>query len=368
MAFEELKKMFDENAASGDSKKITYFWFLAAAEFDKTDDLQFAKYLIEENMLEAKDKYGRTPLSFLQGTADSKFVKFLVDSGADVNAVAFPGEEDESDETSELFARNRYLTPLRAAAEAGDCKSVKILFDAGADIEACGGMFWTSPLATAAMNNDCAMINLLLDLGADINVSHWGEIPGTALTYALENNSVEAVNLLLERGADATIEDGFGHSPEMVAALYCDLKLAEKIKEVADAQRCEAVNSQSRCEKYDASKKEARSFKQFIWYYLKSKNLKRSEVYDRSEIQKQHFSKLLNTECNPSFTTAVQLAFGFSLTSDEASEFLMSAHFAFDGSDFDNEIKRLLDKKVKFTEANCELYEKFRRPLKDSKK
>ncbi|WP_191015415.1 hypothetical protein [Treponema zioleckii] len=52
----------------------------------------------------------------MQGNADSKFVKFLVDSGADVNAVAFPDEEDESDETSELYARNRYLMPKPTAS------------------------------------------------------------------------------------------------------------------------------------------------------------------------------------------------------------------------------------------------------------
>lgn len=332
-----------------DRSDVGLLWEAAACDFRNSGDLQFARYLVEENLLEARNSFGETPLIYLQNSRmKSGFIKFLIDSGANVNETADATDEDAVYQDERDWCV--YITPLCAAVKARNYECVKVLVDAGACIEMGGGFFCAPPLAFAARNNDCAMIKLLLDLGADVN-GH-GDDPTTPFHYALLYNSVDAANLLLERGADATLDDLLGFSSEILAAEYCDFEFAEKIKKIADAQRSKKW-----------SKKGARTFSQFIHDYISTKKLKASDIYKRAGIDRKHFSKLQSGKCNPRFDTSVQLAFGFSLTSDEASDFLQSARYSFKGSELDNEIKRLLDKKVDFDTANNEIFQKYGKTL-----
>ncbi|XP_022091401.1 transient receptor potential cation channel subfamily A member 1-like isoform X2 [Acanthaster planci] len=156
------------------------------------------------------DNEMKTVLHIAISNGCKELVKFLLDSGADVNAQCGMGH-----------------TPLHLIAVVGNTDIANLLLDFGATIEK-GDNELMTPLHRAAMYNRLAMVGLLLDKGADINAREKDHF--TPLLCACWRGHVEIVKLLIQRGADLNLRDcerktclhwsvEMGHS-EIVSVLF----------------------------------------------------------------------------------------------------------------------------------------------------
>jgi uncharacterized protein len=110
-------------------------------------------------------------------------VTFLIENGADVNAVATNGTGYNA-LTGSVSQRRRDIT--------------KILLDSGAKADYRYGPGW-SPLHEAAMDGDAEVAALLLDHGADLNAKNAeGKTP---LGLAAANQKTQVADILRARGA-----------------------------------------------------------------------------------------------------------------------------------------------------------------------
>ncbi|RVD89722.1 uncharacterized protein DFL_000717 [Arthrobotrys flagrans] len=149
--------------------------------------------------LEAKDKWGRTPLMWAVRNGHEAVVRLLVDRGAD------------------LEAKNNTWgqTSLMSAAENGHEAVVRLLVGRGANLEA-KDRWGQAPLMSASRNGYEAVVRLLVDRGADLEAKDkWGRTPLMSAAW----NGHEAVRLLVDRGADLEAKDDSGRTPLMLAAV-----------------------------------------------------------------------------------------------------------------------------------------------------
>ncbi len=197
----------------------------------------------------AKDKWGYTPLCYAVDKDDSDFVNLLIARGADVNA-KHPGGE----------------TSLHYAATAGRTEAVKLLLEAGANINTKSDRGQTAlhaildirnsdynryrqskdtielllskgadvnlkdkngrtPLHLAAESADGDIVELLLGKGAKVDEKD-DESGFTALHHAARFGNTNAAEVLIARGADINAKDKQGHTPLYVAVNH-DYKVAE---------------------------------------------------------------------------------------------------------------------------------------------
>ncbi len=139
--------------------------------------------------IEAKDRFGQTPLMAAAGMGRSETVTFLLDKGANIEAEA--GGD----------------TALNLAAQSGNENTagpVKLLLARGARVEANHGMIGATPLiqaATAHTSNwvKYEKVKLLLDKGAKVDARDI--VDETALIGAAGAGATNTVDLLLQRGA-----------------------------------------------------------------------------------------------------------------------------------------------------------------------
>ncbi|KAF7365653.1 Ankyrin repeat-containing domain protein [Mycena venus] len=116
-------------------------------------------------------------------------VRFLLDGGADVNAMS---------RCLSVFHRSHmHNTALQAASANGHLAIVRLLLEKGADVNA--GDRSATALQLASRHGHIEIIRLLLENRADVNAK--GE-EGTAMQLASKNGHLEIVHLLLEKGAD----------------------------------------------------------------------------------------------------------------------------------------------------------------------
>ncbi|THZ84287.1 hypothetical protein D6C84_04263 [Aureobasidium pullulans] len=115
----------------------------------------------------------------------------------------------------QLDAKDNFgRTPLSHAAELNNLEAFRLLVNAGSDpnVLAGGQNSWDSltPLSYAAQNGHEHMIKALLDSGA--NPNQLGRTGRSALTYAAEGSSEATTRLLLERGCDPNCQDSMGRT------------------------------------------------------------------------------------------------------------------------------------------------------------
>jgi len=161
-------------------------------EFARKGDLDSVKALIEKNpeLVDAKDKDGRTPLHWACRGVHLDVVKYIVENGADVNA------ED-----------NNKIVPLHSLAARNSAKAIAVLADKGADIDAkdYGG---NTALHYAAMSDAADAVEILLAAGADIeNREDYSRTP--LILGARERGGPRTIEVLLEAGADVNARDKF---------------------------------------------------------------------------------------------------------------------------------------------------------------
>lgn len=187
----------------------------------------------------ARTKYGMTPVLEACIAVNLKLVRLLVDNGADVFAVDKGGNStlfyanwyDECEGMDEVYSitnedrteLTRYLvelgvdvnlagnigTPLHAAVKRNDFESVKVLVENGADVNIISE-FFDAPLHNA----NAVIASYLLKNGANVNALD--DDGGTVLHKSrIDDTKFE---LLIDHGADIHAQDHNGKTPLHVAA------------------------------------------------------------------------------------------------------------------------------------------------------
>ena len=152
--------------------------------------------------IEARDSNGFTPLhAALQG-GKLEIVRFLLEHGADANAV---GNREIGEPTS-LFMAITYNT---------DPEFVRLLIQYGADVNQAVFAEEITPIYSATQENRVEMLQCLLEAGANVNAQKSRGI--TSLMSACVAGNINAVELLLKWNADMEIVADDGLNALMLA-------------------------------------------------------------------------------------------------------------------------------------------------------
>ena len=156
------------------------------------------RYFVENKGADvnAKGKYGSTPLHKAAETNTLDVIQYLVAQGADVNAQYW-----------------RY-TPLHKAAEKNSLEVLQYLISQGADVQAKGEEGLTL-LHYAAGGNSMEVLQYLVSQGADVLAK--GNLGWTPLHKAAESNTLDVLQYLVSQGADVDEETGGGDTPLLLA-------------------------------------------------------------------------------------------------------------------------------------------------------
>ncbi len=170
-------------------------------ELAQKGDLEGVKTLIEQNpeLVNARDKDGRTPLHWACRGVHLEVVKFLVDKGADVNA------EDSNK-----------VVPLHSLAVRNGASAIAILAANGADVDArdYGG---NTALHFAAIYDAADAAAILIKNSADIESREdYGRTP--LILCARERGGPATIKVFLEAGANVKARDKFQASSLDLAA------------------------------------------------------------------------------------------------------------------------------------------------------
>ncbi len=161
---------------------------------------------------------------------DLDLIKFLIDSGVDVNAkndVGYsPLHYESRVEVAELLIKagadvnakdNRGLTPLHCT---NSVEVAELLIKAGADVNAKDNRGFTPLFSLDTSTNSKKIIKLLIKKGADVNAKPNND--GTTLLHVLARNSSanSIIELLIKHGADVNAKDNDGMTPLHISVLY----------------------------------------------------------------------------------------------------------------------------------------------------
>jgi ankyrin repeat protein len=197
------------------------------------------KFLIDRGIpvdLREKDSVYFTPLMFAVEHGELDTVRFLLDHGADVNALdkrgvaplfiaAWRGHagivsllidrgaqlENSSSQVREADKRMDHGTALHGAVQQGHTAIVKLLLERGANINAVSPGKFLTPLVCALAMKDFEMATMLLDRGASPNLPASG-ISNPLRQMAYQGN-LAMLRRLLDRGArlDMQSDELFNH-------------------------------------------------------------------------------------------------------------------------------------------------------------
>jgi ankyrin repeat protein len=144
----------------------------------------------------AADKLRNTPLHLAARGGEEATLQALL-----AHLPATGGKPAAADAAKELEVRNiNYETPLAVAVKAGQPLAVRFLLDRGADVNALDNRRAT-PLLAAAAAGQAEIVSQLLQAGAKTDII---DIVGeTALSYAVRSKKPEVVKTLLDSGMSA---------------------------------------------------------------------------------------------------------------------------------------------------------------------
>ena len=152
-----------------------------------TDNRDCMKSLIQQNGVNVKDEvFGETLLHWAVKWGSQAMMEFLIEQGADVNAVNKKG-----------------ATPLFIASFHGDREAMSLLIEEGADVNAGKeGNLNSTPLHWAAFNGHTESVKLLLAGGADADIEN--NLGLTPLDFALMRDRFDIARLLADDFLDKT--------------------------------------------------------------------------------------------------------------------------------------------------------------------
>jgi ankyrin repeat protein/serine/threonine protein kinase len=183
-------------------------------EASEKGDVEKVKELLKEGAnINAKNKFGYTPLHVVADRGHIEIVKLLIEHGADVNA------------KDNIFGH----TPLHKAAYNGHIEIVKLLIEHGADVNAKDIIIGVTPLHYAAYKAHIEIVKLLIEHGADVNAKD--TVGFTPLHDAAGVGYINVVKLLIEHGADVNAKTNYGWTPLHLAASECHIEVARLLLE-----------------------------------------------------------------------------------------------------------------------------------------
>ena len=159
--------------------------------------------------VDAKNRYGDTPLHTAAAKGRSYLIGILLEYGADINAINFA-----------------FDTPLHFAARSGKYETCKILLENGANLYAGSP---DSPLHWAAKEGHLAVARLLINFGCNINVTN--DRKETPLHWAAKFGQIPfAVWLVEAHSADIYAKDVMGACARFTASSRGFLELANHLQ------------------------------------------------------------------------------------------------------------------------------------------
>ena len=213
----------------------------------ESGDLEAIKALIEGGAkADTVIDYGEhkiTPLMKATWDGELEIARYLLDSGADVNALddqketaLFSAVKRERVEIAQLLIDrgakvnvrdSREFTPLITAAAAGNFEIVKIIVKAGGNLK--DEMFGLTPLMFAVASRKPEMVNLLVELGAPVD--QVSSLSGqTALLSAIYAGSAEMVQSLIDLKANVNFRTKDGETPLIAAGKGDQTEIIELLK------------------------------------------------------------------------------------------------------------------------------------------
>ncbi len=173
----------------------------------------------------AKSKFGRTPLHHAAEGGHEEIVELLITAGADLHAT-----------TVSMLGGGGWI-PLHSAARQGHRGIVELLIEMGTDVNTRDSA-GKSTLHDAVLEGHKGIVELLINKGADLNAK--SGYYGTPLHVAGSIGHKEIAELLIANGADLNVQDGFGRTPLNAAELIYEwdsAKIKAAKKDIADLIR-----------------------------------------------------------------------------------------------------------------------------------
>jgi len=184
-------------------------------------NIDFAQKLIDENLIEIKNRDGNTLLNLASYHANVSVAKLLIDAGADVNTKNINGNTPLINSCSvHVGDREKEISIMNKKF-----KISELLIDAGADVNTKNNDKQTALLEASYYAKSNSIIKLLVDNGANVHYS-------TPLIYSILNGNIEITKTLIECGVDVNKKTSTGGSSLGRAAYYLR---NEQIKLLIDA-------------------------------------------------------------------------------------------------------------------------------------
>lgn len=216
-----MYNVVENRAADGPTTGLALLHLASGSNLRSTVQLLLKK----GTSVEAKDDSGDTPLHYAARRGRKDVVKMLLDADAEpgpkneqgITPIECAAGNGHHEIVKLLLKGTSDIdNALQAAAHGGSIIIVKFLLDSGADIDASGGERGTALQAAAiAGHND--VVRFLLDKGAKINMQ--SERHASALQAAAEGGHDSLFQRLLNNGADVHLQGGHLGNALQAAAL-----------------------------------------------------------------------------------------------------------------------------------------------------
>ncbi|EXU97692.1 ankyrin repeat protein [Metarhizium robertsii] len=200
-------------------------------------------WLLKAAKIDARDRHGRTPLSYAAWNGHQAIVQQLASKGARADSkddiggtpISYAICTGQQDIANQLMKGAQVdsvdeirRTTLLSATKKGHEHIVKRLLDNGADIEA-KDKYNETPLFGAILEEDKTMIELLLEKGANIEAKNSND--ETPLFWAILGEDKTVIEILLEKGANTEAKDNKDQTPLFWAIEWGDKTVIELLLE-----------------------------------------------------------------------------------------------------------------------------------------
>lgn len=230
-----LHSIMDDNEDDDEMIEITKYLIEHGADVNKTDDY------VDDNDGVYHDDNGYTPIHLAANCYNAKFIKLLLENGADPNIqdnehhynalhhivsgnIKYEGHNEENAiEAIELLISHgvdinakswRNKTPLHLAIKFGLTKISKYLIEHGANGNIEESSHNYTPLHLASKLGNFEVVKSLLEHHADPNVVHG--VYDAPLHLGIKSLNADIVKLLIQYGADMKAENQKGETPIML--------------------------------------------------------------------------------------------------------------------------------------------------------